>query len=105
VITNNHIAGTQIFDAIDLRSNNDTAETNITYGSTQSGIHSDDSCSEFGGGSSGNTNTMKSNTVNEACAGILLGSGSGNTSTPNTYFNVVNYIRRGRMSCGFDGGR
>jgi hypothetical protein len=31
------------------------------------------------------------NTINEACAGILAGSGtSGNTITPNSFFNVTN---------------
>ena len=83
-IKNNKVAGTQIFDGIDLCSSSNTVETNTVYGSTQSGIHIDDSCG------SGNNNTVTGNTVNEACAGILLGSGSGNTVAPNTLYNIEN---------------
>jgi len=85
-INSNHIGGTQNYDAIDLCSDNNTAESNVIYGSAQSGIHLDDSCSP----STGSNNIVKSNTVNEACAGILLGSGTGNTLAPNTYMNVTN---------------
>ncbi|HEV3253250.1 MAG TPA: right-handed parallel beta-helix repeat-containing protein [Candidatus Acidoferrales bacterium] len=84
IITGNHIGGTQTFDAIDLCSNGNTAESNVIYGSAQSGIHLDDSCG------SSNSNTVKNNTINEACAGILLGTGSNPNITPNTFFNVVN---------------
>lgn len=85
IITANHIGGTQTFDAIDLCSNGNMAESNVIYGSAQSGIHIDDTC-----GSTGNSNTVKNNTINEACAGILLGTGAGNIYSPNTFFNVVN---------------
>ena len=37
-----------------------------------------------------NNNTITGNTINEACAGILLGMGLGNTVTPNTFMNVGN---------------
>ena len=41
-------------------------------------------------------NTVIHNTINEACAGILAGTGtSGNTTTPNTFFNVTNIILSG----------
>jgi len=33
---------------------------------------------------------LTGNTINEACAGILLGSGSGNTTAPNSFLNVTN---------------
>jgi hypothetical protein len=84
IITSNKVSGTQIFDAIDLCSSSNTARTNTIYGSAQSGIHVDDSCG------SGNNNTVTGNTINEACAGVLLGTGTGNVTSPNTFFNVTN---------------
>ncbi len=90
-ITGNKIIGTQIFDGIDLCSNGNTATDNELYSSTEAAIHLDDSC-----GSTGNNNTTKSNTINEACAGVLTGSGtSGNVDTPNTMFNVSNTVLAG----------
>ena len=83
-ISSNKVAGTQLFDAIDVCSNSNTVHSNTVYGSTESGVHVDDSCG------TGNNNTVTSNIVNEACAGILLGTGTGNTTSPNTYNNVVN---------------
>ncbi len=53
-VTSNHIGGTQTFDAIDLCSNGNTAESNVIYGSAQSGIHSDDECTGPGSARSGN---------------------------------------------------
>jgi hypothetical protein len=88
-ISSNHIAGTQLYDAIDLCSSNNTVKSNTIYNSGQSGIHIDDSCG------TGNGNAVSSNLINEACAGILLGTGTGNTTTPNTYFNVVNTTMSG----------
>jgi hypothetical protein len=85
-IKTNHIGGTQTFDAIDLCSDGNTAETNDIYGSAQSGVHVDDECPN----STGSNNTVTKNTINEACAGILLGSGSSNTVSPNTFANVTN---------------
>jgi copper-binding protein NosD len=86
IIKLNHIGGTQLFDAIDLCSDGNTAQTNVIYGSSQDGIHTDDSCSP----STGSNNVVTGNTINEACAGILLGSGTGNTTAPNTFLNVTN---------------
>lgn len=84
-VTGNRIIGTEMFDGIDLCSNGNTATGNIVNSSTEAGIHLDDSC-----GSTGNNNTVKTNTINEACAGILTGTGtSGNVDTPNTIFNVI----------------
>jgi parallel beta-helix repeat protein len=37
VVTSNHIGGTQLFDAIDLCSDGNTAKSNIIYGSSQDG--------------------------------------------------------------------
>jgi hypothetical protein len=89
-INSNHIGGTQNFDAIDLCSNGNTAEQNSIYGSqAQSGIHIDDECPGPGSTPSGNNNIVKNNAINEPCAGLLLGSGTPNTTSPNTLFNVT----------------
>jgi hypothetical protein len=82
----NHIGGTQNYDAIDLCSDGNTAQGNVIYGSAESGIHLDDSCSPSTGGNS----NVTGNNINEACAGILLGTGTGNTTAPNTFSNVTN---------------
>jgi hypothetical protein len=88
-IESNKISGTQVFDAIDLCSNSNKVESNTIYGSGESAIHIDDTCS-YGPSTTGNSNTVKDNTINEACAGILLGTGSGNVTAPNVFYNVVN---------------
>jgi hypothetical protein len=87
-INSNHIGGTQTFDAIDLCSNGNTAQSNAIYGNNaESGVHLDDRC-PAGSTPSGHNNTVKNNTINEPCAGILLGAGTPNTVGPNTFFNV-----------------
>lgn len=88
IITSNHIGGGA--DAIDLCSSSNTATSNTIFGSTQDAIHSDDTCPGPASAPSGNNNTITGNTINEACTGVLLGSGTGTTSAPNTYFNVTN---------------
>ena len=89
-VNTNHIGGTQNFDAIDLCSNGNTAEQNTIYGGqAQSGIHIDDECPGAGSTPSGINNIAKNNTINEPCAGLLLGSGTPNTISPNTFFNVT----------------
>jgi hypothetical protein len=57
------------------------------FSSDGAGIHIDSTCTESGG-PTGNNTTVTGNSISEACAGVLLGNGSGNTSTPNTLFNV-----------------
>jgi hypothetical protein len=89
VITSNKVSGTQIFDAIDVCSSSNTVRSNTIYGSAQSGVHVDDSCG------SGNNNTVTNNTINEACAGILEGTGTGNTFSPNVFANVTNTTLKG----------
>jgi parallel beta-helix repeat protein len=93
IIRSNQIGGTQLFDAIDLCSDGNTVQSNVIYGSSQDGIHMDDSCSP----STGSSNIVTRNTINEACAGILLGSGTGNTIAPNTFLNVTNTTLAGDM--------
>jgi parallel beta-helix repeat protein len=58
IIKSNHVGGTQNFDALDLCSDGNTAESNTIYGSAQSGIHLDDSCSPSTG-SSNTVNTIR----------------------------------------------
>src|ERR1700693_1413710 len=85
-INSNHIGGTQMFDGIDLCGNDEIAESNIIYNSANSGVHLDDGC----GSGSGSNSTVKSNTINESCAGVLIGpSTSSDTTAPNTYSNVA----------------
>jgi hypothetical protein len=94
-ITSNRVSGTQLYDAIDLCSNHNSARSNLLYGSSESGVHLDDSCSN-NGSLTGNDNTVTSNTINEACAGILTGTGTtGNTISPDTFFNVTNTTQSG----------
>ncbi len=88
-ITSNHIGGTVNFDAIDICSSHNTVGSNIIYGSAQSAIHVDDECPGPSSAASGNNNTIQKNTVNEACAGILQGAGTGNTYTTNTFMNTT----------------
>jgi hypothetical protein len=96
VIKSNHVGGTQNFDALDLCSDGNTAQSNTIYGSAQSGIHLDDTCPP----STGSSNTVNTNTINEACAGILIGpSSSGNAIGTNTFMNVTNTTLTGSDSC------
>jgi hypothetical protein len=94
-ISSNHIGGTQMFDGIDLCGNDEIAESNVIYNSANSAVHLDDAC----GSGSGSASTVKSNTINESCAGILTGTGtSTDTTAPNTYSNVA-YEILGGDSC------
>lgn len=87
IIRLNHVGGTQTYDAIDLCSDGNTAQSNIVYGSAESGIHVDDECAP----STGSSNIVTGNTINEACAGILVGpTSSGDTIGSNTFMNVTN---------------
>lgn len=91
-IMSTEAAGIYLDDGIDLCSNYNTATSNLVYNSSGSGIHLDSQCSETSG-QSGQHSTVQSNTVNEACAGVLLGTFNdntvGGTGKLNTFFNVV----------------
>jgi Periplasmic copper-binding protein (NosD) len=83
-ITSNKVSATHIFDAIDVCSNSNIVKSNTINSADESGIHLDSSCS-----GSGNFNTVTNNIIQESCAGLLLGTGTGsNGITPNTYLNV-----------------
>jgi hypothetical protein len=88
IITGNKVTGTQIFDAIDLCSNGDSAQGNFLFGNTESGIHADSSC-----GGTGTGETIKGNTISGSCAGVL--NGGGGAIGANTYLNVTHTILSG----------
>ena len=79
-------------------SNHNTATSNTVFNSSGSGVHIDSTCTESTG-QSGNNSTVTKNTINEACAGVLLGSGSGNTvggiGNANDFYNVVQTTQAG----------
>ena len=84
-ITGNKVSATHIFDAIDLCNNNNTVTGNIINSADEAGIHLDGTCS-----GTGNNNTVKSNTITESCAGLLISTGTGQVATvPNTYYDVL----------------
>ena len=87
-INDNWIFGTvSTNDGIYVCSNRNQVQGNTLHNSTQSGVNLDSSC---GGG---NNNTVKGNTINEACAGVLEVTGeTGNTISNNNYFNVSNAV-------------
>ena len=88
-VTTSPAAGPYLLDGIDLCSNNNTATGNTVFNSSGSGIHIDDECTEPGPATSGNNTALTNNTINEACAGVLTGSGTGNTVSGTITYNVV----------------
>jgi hypothetical protein len=86
-ITTSSAAGPYLIDGIDLCSNYNTASGNVVFNSSGSGVHIDSTCTESTG-PTGNGTTVSSNTVNEACAGVLVGNGSSSASG-NTTYNVL----------------
>src|ERR1700732_4417176 len=93
-ITSNHVGGSLNFDGIDLCTPGDTAKSNVVYNSTNSGIHLEDSCVSAATGA-----TVTTNSINEACTGVLVGATAGGTTTPNTYFNVFTEVLTGSDTC------
>ena len=57
-----------VYDGIDLCGNGNSATLNTVVGSDESAVHIDDSC-----GTGANADTATGNTINNACAGILVG--------------------------------
>jgi hypothetical protein len=98
-ITGNQITTTHTYDGIDVCGlSNATVSSNIVNGSDQSAIHIDSEC----GGPS--TATVNSNTINLACAGILVGSGSvANGMSGNVYANVASDVLTGSDTCPVNG--
>src|ERR1700728_50344 len=50
VATGNKVLGTQLFDATDLCSNGNEAQSNMLYGNSESGVHTDSTCGGSGPG-------------------------------------------------------
>jgi hypothetical protein len=99
-VTTSPTAGIYFLDGIDLCSNYNTAKSNTVFNSSGSGIHIDGECTEPGGSApnSGYVNALTTNTVNEACAGVLTGPGlvgTGNTVTGTITYNVVQVTQAG----------
>jgi hypothetical protein len=69
------------------------AASNDIFGSAESAIHLDDSCG------AGNNNTVIQNTITEACAGVLLGTGTGNIVKTNNVYNGVNHTTLAGDTC------
>jgi parallel beta-helix repeat protein len=86
-VTTTLAAGPYLLDGIDLCGSHNTANMNNVFNSSGSGIHIDSSCTESDG-QSGNDTTLTTNTINEACAGVLTGNGTGNSVSGTLTFNV-----------------
>ena len=87
-ITGTLAAGVFLDDGIDLCSNYNTATSNTVFNSSGSGIHIDSTCTESSG-ASGIDTVVTTNTINEACAGVLLGNGGGNIFSGNVTYDVL----------------
>ena len=98
-IIGNTITTTQTYDGIDVCGlSNATITGNVVNGSDESAIHVDGEC---GGGS---TATVSNNTVNFACAGILVGPGSYLTAmTGNVFANAATNVLPQSDSCPITG--
>ncbi len=98
-VTVNYINNSFV-DGIDICSNGNTIQNNDEYNSVRAGIHIDSTCTEgSGGGSSGNNNVLTKNNSNGACAGLLLGNGTGNTSNPQILIANVNFQTLAGNTC------
>jgi hypothetical protein len=89
----NHVFGTHIFDGIIICSNGNSVGYNTVNHSDEAGINlqGQQACGLVQ--KTGNKNTVVSNTINEACAGILEGPDTtGNTLSGNAFFNDVSTI-------------
>lgn len=101
----NQIGGTQTYDAIDVCSDDNTVLNNVIYGSSQDAIHLDDECRDGVSGATGSGNYVESNTINEACAGVLEGPLSTSNTVPltgngaNTFLNVDNLVLANSNTC------
>jgi nitrous oxidase accessory protein NosD len=83
IIKGNKITATHILDGIELCSSSNTVHDNTINGSAESAIHVDSSCGSV------MNNVVSENTLNDACAGILLGTAAGsNDIDSNAFFNT-----------------
>jgi nitrous oxidase accessory protein NosD len=83
IITGNRLSATHIFDGIELCSSSNAVHGNTINGSAESAIHVDSSCGPV------MNNVVSGNTVNDACAGIMVGTAAGSNSIGfNAFFNA-----------------
>jgi len=83
IVKGNKISATHILDRIELCSSSNTVHVNTINGSAESAIHVDSSCGPV------MNNVVSDNTVNDACAGILVGTAAGpNDIDSNAFFNT-----------------
>jgi len=88
LIERNTVFGANSIDGIEVCSNNNRVALNRISNSLDAAVHLDGSCT-----STGNSNTVVGNVINEACAGILQGNGTtNNTLTGNTFVNVTHTL-------------
>jgi nitrous oxidase accessory protein NosD len=86
-IVANDVSATHIFDGIELCGSSNTVNGNTINGSDEAAIHVDSSCGPV------MSNVIRGNTINDACAGIMVGAASGsNTIGRNTFFNVQHTV-------------
>jgi hypothetical protein len=84
-IQGNRISATRVFDGVELCGNGNTVIGNTISGSDESGVHIDSTCGAVA------SNTVSKNTINDACAGILVGTAAGsNTIGTNNFYNTRN---------------
>jgi hypothetical protein len=82
-ITGNQVSATRIFDGIELCGSSNVAQRNTINGSDEAAVHIDSSCGAVA------NNVVSRNTINDACAGIMVGTAAGpNAIGRNTFFNV-----------------
>lgn len=93
-ITNNLVSATHVFDGIDVCSSNNTITGNTVNGSDEAGVHLDSACT----GASTN-NVVNNNTINGACAGFLVGTGSGSVGTGNKYYSAATLVMSNSDTC------
>lgn len=85
-VTSNAITATHIYDGIVLCANKSTATSNTINVADESGVNVAAGC-----GDASPTDTVSSNTINGACAGVLIDPPA--TATPNgTYYNVISQV-------------
>lgn len=84
-IQGNRVSATRVFDGVELCGSGNMVSGNTISGSDESGVHIDSTCGAVA------SNTVSNNTINDACAGILMGTGAGsNTIGSNNFYNTRN---------------
>jgi nitrous oxidase accessory protein NosD len=83
IVIGNRVSATHIFDGIELCSSSNAVHGNTINGSAESAIHVDSTCGPV------MNNVVSGNTVNDACAGIMVGTAAGSNSIgSNAFFNA-----------------